>query len=103
MQSHELPLLRCASDPSEADGTFAWDATTLVVVEAAAGGTVGVGYTYADPSTARFIAAHLRDVVVEPLPGDPAQQQAEVGTQVQVVGGDADPLWHASTVRGQRA
>ncbi|MGH3852276.1 MAG: enolase C-terminal domain-like protein [Pseudonocardiaceae bacterium] len=35
------------TDAPEADGTFAWDSTTLVVVHAAGGGRTGVGYTYA--------------------------------------------------------
>src|SRR5205085_8086294 len=42
-------------DLPEADGTYQWDSTTLVVVEAAAGDTRGVGYTYADTATALLI------------------------------------------------
>ena len=41
--------------PHESDGTYIWNATTLVLVEIAAGGTTGLGYTYADESTARLI------------------------------------------------
>lgn len=37
---------------SEADGTLTWNATTLVVVEVAAGDVRGLGYTYADTATA---------------------------------------------------
>ena len=40
---------------AESDGTYTWDSTTLVLVEARAGGLVGTGYTYADTSTARLI------------------------------------------------
>jgi L-alanine-DL-glutamate epimerase-like enolase superfamily enzyme len=47
----------------ESDGTFSWDKTTLVVVEAEAGGVVGLGYTYADTSTAVLIADLLFGVV----------------------------------------
>ncbi len=50
------------TDAPEADGTFAWDATTLVLVEAASGNTHGIGYTYADSATARFIHEHLLDI-----------------------------------------
>ena len=39
----------------ESDGTLAWDKTTLVLVEATAGGVRGLGYTYADTATARLI------------------------------------------------
>src|SRR5687767_4343072 len=43
----------------ESDGTFEWDETTLVVVEAEAGGVRGLGYTYADASTALLITRSL--------------------------------------------
>ena len=36
------------TDQPESDGTFAWDKTTIVVVEVEAGGQTGLGYTYAD-------------------------------------------------------
>ena len=51
------------TDAPEADGTFAWQATTIVVVHARAGGERGLGYTYAGPTTARLIDEHLADVV----------------------------------------
>ncbi len=35
----------------ESDGTLAWDATTLVLVEVEAGGRKGIGFTYADRVT----------------------------------------------------
>jgi L-alanine-DL-glutamate epimerase-like enolase superfamily enzyme len=43
----------------ESDGTLEWDATTLVVVEARAGGEVGIGFTYADAASARLIESKL--------------------------------------------
>ena len=36
------------TDAPEADGTYTWDKTTMVLVEASAGGKRGLGYTYAD-------------------------------------------------------
>ena len=51
------------TDAPEADGTFAWDATTIVVVHVEAGGERGIGYTYADRATARVIDEHLAGVV----------------------------------------
>jgi L-alanine-DL-glutamate epimerase-like enolase superfamily enzyme len=51
------------TDAPEADGTFAWRQTTLVVVHASAGGVTGLGYSYADTSTAQFIDAHLKGLV----------------------------------------
>jgi len=49
--------------PNESDGTLVWHDTTAVVVEATAAGVTGLGYTYADVATARFIHEHLVDVV----------------------------------------
>lgn len=40
------------TDAPEADGTFAWDSTTLVVVEIRCGGVSGLGYTYSHRSAA---------------------------------------------------
>src|SRR4051794_16917081 len=45
--------------PSESDGTYEWSATTLVLVEAIGGGHTGIGYTYADESTAALIHSML--------------------------------------------
>jgi L-alanine-DL-glutamate epimerase-like enolase superfamily enzyme len=55
---------RIPTDEHESDGTFEWDATTLVLVEAIAADVTGIGFTYADCSTARLIADSLGDVVV---------------------------------------
>lgn len=50
--------------PAESDGTFTWHATTMVLVEASGGGMRGMGYTYADTSTARLIRDSLASVAV---------------------------------------
>lgn len=51
------------TDAPEADGTFAWDSTTIVVVDATAGGVTGVGYTYGPPSLVSLIAEMLEPAV----------------------------------------
>ena len=51
------------TDGPESDGTFEWDHTTAVVVEVAAGGATGLGYTYADRATAALIRESLAPVV----------------------------------------
>src|SRR5262249_39354126 len=51
------------TDSSESDGTYEWDSTTMVLVEAAAGGRTGLGYSYADTATARLVCDLLADVV----------------------------------------
>src|SRR5258708_15326691 len=51
------------TDAPESDGTYAWDKTTMVLVEASAGGRIGIGYTYADTATATLIKNMLTEVV----------------------------------------
>ncbi len=51
------------TDFPESDGTFAWDKTTLVLVEASAGGSRGLGYSYADIATAHLVDELLAGVV----------------------------------------
>jgi L-alanine-DL-glutamate epimerase-like enolase superfamily enzyme len=51
------------TDYPEADGTLAWDKTTIVIAEAKSGDVSGIGYTYADLSTAILIESVLKSVV----------------------------------------
>ncbi len=51
------------TDAPEADGTLAWDSTTLVVVHVAAGDEVGTGWTYGPPACAAVVRDTLADVV----------------------------------------
>lgn len=51
------------TDFPESDGTYTWDKTTIVIVEAQAGGEHGIGYSYADLSTATLIKEMLVDIV----------------------------------------
>lgn len=51
------------TDYPEADGTYQWDATTLVAVHVTAGDKRGFGYSYADTATAKLIHDHLARVV----------------------------------------
>jgi L-alanine-DL-glutamate epimerase-like enolase superfamily enzyme len=43
----------------ESDGTLRWDSTTMVLVEASAGGEHGIGYTYGDVSVGKFVESKL--------------------------------------------
>jgi L-alanine-DL-glutamate epimerase-like enolase superfamily enzyme len=52
------------TDKPEADGTFAWKATTLVVAEVVAAGTTGIGFTYTDASAATLIASTLAPALI---------------------------------------
>lgn len=51
------------TETPESDGTLQWDKTTIVLVEAAAGGKEGIGYSYADVSTGKLIESLLAEVV----------------------------------------
>jgi L-alanine-DL-glutamate epimerase-like enolase superfamily enzyme len=46
---------RIPTDLPEADGTFQWNATTLVLAHVEATGVTGIGFTYADASIASLI------------------------------------------------
>ena len=52
------------TDSPESDGTYEWNSTSIVIVEAEAGGQRSLGYTYADEATAKLIDSKLKDVVL---------------------------------------
>ena len=54
---------RVPTETPESDGTLSWTETTLVLVEAKAGGETGIGYSYADAATGKLAESLLRDVV----------------------------------------
>jgi L-alanine-DL-glutamate epimerase-like enolase superfamily enzyme len=59
----DVSAYKVPTDAPESDGTYEWDSTTIVVVEAIAGGKTGLGYSYADTATARLIGDKLAGVV----------------------------------------
>ncbi|MYW03564.1 enolase C-terminal domain-like protein [Streptomyces sp. SID3343] len=61
--THTVP-----TDAPEGDGTLTWEATTIVVVQAHAADTTGLGWTYAAPAT----AAVIRDELAASIVGRPA-------------------------------
>jgi L-alanine-DL-glutamate epimerase-like enolase superfamily enzyme len=64
----DVSAYRIPTDYPESDGTYAWDSTTLVLVEVAAGGHHGIGYTYADTATATLV----RDLLAKTIQGQDA-------------------------------
>ena len=54
VSAYEVP-----TDVPESDGTLAWNTTTLVLVEAEAGGERGLGFTYCDVAAGRLIESML--------------------------------------------
>jgi hypothetical protein len=51
----KVSIYTVPTDAPEADGTFAWDSTTMVLVQLEAAGKTGLGYTYADASAGKLI------------------------------------------------
>jgi L-alanine-DL-glutamate epimerase-like enolase superfamily enzyme len=63
VQDLEVAAYTVPTDAPEADGTLAWQETTIVVVHARGGGQTGIGYTYADVSTAKLVESKLAGLV----------------------------------------
>ncbi len=62
--SGSVSVFTVPTDAAEADGTFAWTSTTMVLVELASGDTKALGYTYADEGTAKVAAKLVKELVV---------------------------------------
>ncbi|HEX5493289.1 MAG TPA: enolase C-terminal domain-like protein [Mycobacteriales bacterium] len=59
----EVATYTVPTEQPEADGTATWDATTMVLVHAHAGGRVGIGWTYGAAACARVVCDLLGPVV----------------------------------------
>jgi L-alanine-DL-glutamate epimerase-like enolase superfamily enzyme len=59
----DVSVYTVPTDFPESDGTAEWDSTTIVLVEAHAGGETGLGYTYGDAATAVLIRDSLAHLV----------------------------------------
>jgi L-alanine-DL-glutamate epimerase-like enolase superfamily enzyme len=62
--SLDVSVYTIPTDAPEADGTLAWDSTTMVLVQARAGGSVGTGWTYGSPACATIVRDQLAAAVV---------------------------------------
>src|SRR6059058_3308763 len=63
IQHVEVSAFTIPTSSPESDGTLEWDKTTIVIVQASAGGREGIGYTYADEATAKLISSRLAKTV----------------------------------------
>lgn len=63
IESVRVSCYSIATDTPESDGTLKWDKTTMVLVEAEAGGKQGIGYSYADVSTGKLIESLLAEMI----------------------------------------
>ncbi|MGH9128090.1 MAG: enolase C-terminal domain-like protein [Acidimicrobiales bacterium] len=64
ISSVEASTYEVPTEAPEADGTLAWDYTTIVVAEVSSGGHTGLGYTYAGPGCAAVIREKLSPLCV---------------------------------------
>ena len=69
-----IDLYTVPTDMPEADGTCAWNSTSMVLAQLECGGVKALGYTYADAGTAAVANMLLREAVL-----------------------GSDPLYHAAT------
>ena len=60
----EVSAYTVPTETPEADGTVAWNETTLVLVRISSCGASGLGYSFADIATAHLIDAHLKRTVI---------------------------------------
>jgi L-alanine-DL-glutamate epimerase-like enolase superfamily enzyme len=74
------------TDEPESDGTFEWDSTTIVVVEAHAGGETGLGYTYGPKAVGAVVEELLADVVRGTDAGAPAEVWRAMGARLRNAG-----------------
>jgi L-alanine-DL-glutamate epimerase-like enolase superfamily enzyme len=82
----EVGAYTVPTDAPEADGTLSWSSTTLVVVHVQAAGESGLGYTYADISTAKLIESKLAGIVKGAEAMAPQAAWAEMVRQIRNLG-----------------
>src|SRR6185503_1138874 len=79
VSAYEIP-----TDELESDGTLEWGSTTIVVVEVAAGGQTGLGYTYGPRAVATLVDEKLTPLLTGSDPviltgSDPVKAWGEMG------------------------
>jgi L-alanine-DL-glutamate epimerase-like enolase superfamily enzyme len=58
----EVAAYKVPTDTPEADGTLAWDSTTIVVVRASGAGETGTGWTYGPPACGHLVTDLLAPI-----------------------------------------
>jgi L-alanine-DL-glutamate epimerase-like enolase superfamily enzyme len=74
------------TETPESDGTLKWDKTTLVLVEITAADKTGIGFSYADESTATLVKSLLAEVVTGLNPFDVAGAHALMLRKIRNLG-----------------
>ncbi|HEY0536456.1 MAG TPA: enolase C-terminal domain-like protein [Actinoplanes sp.] len=86
--SVEWGAYRVPTDGPEADGTFAWDATTVVVVHVHTAEASGLGWTYAPAAGGHLISELLAPVVIGRSAYDVAALNTAMARAVRNAGRD---------------
>ena len=91
------------TDAPEADGTFSWDSTSMVLVQLECGGVSALGYTYADAGTAALAhkLLHSRVLGSDPMRNAETRQRmlheirnlGETGMAMMAVSAIDNALW----------
>jgi len=84
----DVSVFTIPTEEPEADGTFMWTSTTVVVAETGAAGTSGLGFTYGTAACATLSEDVLRDHVVGT---DPMDVPAVWGSMVRAIGNQGRP------------
>jgi L-alanine-DL-glutamate epimerase-like enolase superfamily enzyme len=82
----EVSAYEVPTDEPESDGTLEWSSTTIVVVEAQAGGTTGLGYTYAPAAAGKLVEEKLAREVEGADPLAPAAVWQRLGRALRNAG-----------------
>jgi L-alanine-DL-glutamate epimerase-like enolase superfamily enzyme len=86
VKSVETAVYTVPTDQPEADGTLAWDATTVVVVRVTGDGQTGIGWTYASAAAAAVVDEQLVAVVEGCDALSPASANEQMSRAVRNVG-----------------
>lgn len=100
IESIKARAYKIPTDRPEADGTFAWDSTTLIVVHASGGGRTGLGYTYTDKSIVALIEGKLKEVLSGSDAMDPPMAWEAMQKAVRNMGRDGLAATAISAVDG---
>ena len=82
----DVSAYEIATDGPESDGTLEWDSTTIVVVEAHAGGKRGLGYTYAPAAAGGLVEEKLASEVEGADAMAPAETWERLGRALRNAG-----------------
>ena len=63
IDSVDASVFTVPTDAPEADGTIAWDSTTMVLVRISSGGTTGMGWTYGAPACGQVVSDVLAPII----------------------------------------